>query len=195
MISLVFDTETTSKCDFKAPHTSPYQPDIIQIAWILGDEHNIIEEFQTLVNPTDANPQWQMDPGAEAVHGISRQEVLENGRPTKEVMVQFSAALHQADVLVCHNTQFDFKLVATALHRVNGGKTLERLQNSNRYCTMLKSTRLCNLPGPYGPKWPKLLELYPFLFNGEQFDGAHEALSDVRATRRCYYEMVRRGII
>ena len=195
MISLIFDTETTSKCDFKAPHTSPSQPDIIQIAWVLGDENNIIEEFQTIVNPSDANPNWRLDPGAEAVHGISRETILAVGYPTKMIMQKFSAALHQAEVLVCHNTQFDMKLVATALHRVNGLKTLERLQNSNKYCTMLKSTRLCNLPGPYGPKWPKLQELYPFLFNGEQFEGAHEALSDVRATKRCYHEMVRRGIL
>lgn len=31
--------------------------------------------------------------------------------------------------------------------------------------------------------------VHRFLFN-EDFEGAHDALSDVRATRRCYYEMV-----
>jgi hypothetical protein len=62
------------------------------------------------------------------------------------------------------------------------------------YCTMLESTTMCNLPGRYGkPKWPKLQELHKFLF-GEEFTGAHSALDDVKATRRCYYAMKERGL-
>ena len=57
------------------------------------------------------------------------------------------------------------------------------------FCTMKSSTNLCRLPGRYGNfKWPKLTELYKFLFN-EEMEGAHDAMVDVRATRKCYYRL------
>jgi DNA polymerase III epsilon subunit-like protein len=192
-IALFFDTETSALCDWKSPHHAAHQPDIIQLAYILSTADEILVEEKMLIDPTACNPGWQMDPGAEAVHGISRQMLLELGVSTRTAMMGFSQCMARADVLVCHNTKFDVKLVSTALHRVNGQHTLERFRAMNSYCTMQKSTRLCNIPGKFGPKWPKLSELYPFLF-GEMFDGAHDALEDVRATRRAYYELKRRGL-
>jgi hypothetical protein len=37
------------------------------------------------------------------------------------------------------------------------------------------------------------VELHKFLFE-EEFDGAHDALNDIRATRRCYNAMKERGL-
>jgi len=57
---------------------------------------------------------------------------------------------------------------------------------------MKNSTNLCKIPRPGGGlKWPKLQELYFFLF-GETFVGAHDAAYDVKATRKCYYEIIKR---
>ena len=39
-------------------------------------------------------------------------------------------------------------------------------------------------------KWPKLQELYKVLF-GHSFEGAHNAMADVVATKDCFWEMVR----
>ena len=39
-----------------------------------------------------------------------------------------------------------------------------KIHQLKRLCTMKASTYFCNIPGPYGPKWPKLEELYEILF-------------------------------
>ena len=62
---------------------------------------------------------------------------------------------------------------------------------------MQKSTNFCAIPsnGNYaGYKWTKLEELYQKLF-GTTFSGAHDAMSDVEATRKCYLELKKRGIL
>jgi len=101
----------------------------------------------------------------------------------------------KADTLVCHNFGFDSLMLKVAAHRSGmiGEVVLDTLEVKSNFCTMLKSTQLCKIPGPYGYKWPKLEELYKFLFN-KSFEGAHDALNDVLATRRCYYELKRLGV-
>jgi hypothetical protein len=66
----------------------------------------------------------------------------------------------------------------------------------NKFCTMIKSTSICKLPAAKGRgyKWPKLEELYQFLFN-KKFDGAHDAAADVKAAAECFFAMVARGDI
>jgi DNA polymerase III epsilon subunit-like protein len=59
---------------------------------------------------------------------------------------------------------------------------------------MQSSTDFCRLPGRYGFKWPTLQELHGILF-GEPMEGAHRALSDVRACARCYGELKRKGLV
>jgi len=43
-------------------------------------------------------------------------------------------------------------------------------------------------------KFPTLEELHTVLF-GENFQGAHDALADVRATAKCFFELLRRNVI
>ncbi len=53
----------------------------------------------------------------------------------------------------------------------------------------------CEIPGGYyGYKPPKLQELYQKLF-GTTFDNAHDAMADVKATKKCFFELIRRGAI
>ena len=61
-------------------------------------------------------------------------------------------------------------------------------------CTMQSTVDFCAIPGKYGYKFPKLQELYKKLF-GNEFEDAHNALSDIRATLKCYLELKKRGII
>ena len=59
----------------------------------------------------------------------------------------------------------------------------------------MKSTiDLCKIPGRYGYKYPKLQELHYTLF-GSNFDDAHNAMSDVTATVKCYTELCKRRIL
>lgn len=192
-IALLFDTETSGMIDWKAPLNDPRQPDIIQLAAILCTEDEVLHELNTLVNPGDINPNWAMDAGAQAVHGFSRERVEAEGRMSRDVLAEFEGLMQRADVLVCHNTAFDTKLLSIAYNRAEDTTNSLRVMNGKAYCTMKKSTNLCKLPGPYGYKWPRLTELHNFLFQ-EEFDNAHDALNDVRATAKCYYELRRRGL-
>lgn len=55
---------------------------------------------------------------------------------------------------------------------------------------MTSSTNLCKLPSPYGNgyKWPQLPELHNHLFNCS-FGNAHNALYDVKACAKCFFEL------
>ncbi len=59
---------------------------------------------------------------------------------------------------------------------------------------MQAGSDFCHIPGKYGYKWPKLQELYIKLF-GHDFDGAHNAMSDIEATQECFWELRRRSLI
>jgi len=51
------------------------------------------------------------------------------------------------------------------------------------------------IPGKFKDfKWPKLIESYQFLFN-ESFDGAHDALADVRACARVHRHLIENNLI
>jgi DNA polymerase III epsilon subunit-like protein len=173
------------------PHSDSRQPDLIQLAAVLSDKDQIYAELSTLVNPSWA---WIMEQGAQDAHGIQRSDIEANGVPTHTAISDFLNLAKQADVLICHNTSFDRKIMNIAFHRCQLNNQEIDIDGStfNYYCTMLNSTNLCKLPAARGRgyKWPKLIELHNHLFN-EGFDGAHDALNDVLATRRCYYEMTK----
>jgi DNA polymerase III epsilon subunit-like protein len=167
---------------------------ITQLAWQLVDIDggSVLAEGSDYVQPSGDD--WLMHPMAEATHGVSCARLQAEGRELLDVAMDFVAAALRADVLVCHNLDFDLNVVAAELiHHAQIDGAAEYLLEQPRYCTMLASINLCQLPFPSGRswggpqkfKWPKLLELHRFLF-GVDFDGAHDALEDVRAPVRCF---------
>ena len=72
------------------------------------------------------------------------------------------------------------------------------LLNKPTVCTMQRRTNFCAIPSTNsyysGYKYPTLTELYTKLF-GRAFSGAHDALTDITATKDCYFELRSRGII
>lgn len=194
-MELFFDTETTGLPLFKEPATHPKQPDVIQLAAVLSTENEVVETLNYIINPSDINPGWTMNPFAEAAHGITTEMILDAGIKTQDAIDHLLSMLEQADLLVCHNTSFDQKLVEGAMHKAQYPyEDIIKISGGEYYCTMKSSTKMCGLKNKNGaPKWPKLQELHQFLF-GEEFVDAHDALADVMATRRCYYELRRRGL-
>jgi DNA polymerase-3 subunit epsilon len=186
-IVLFYDTETSgfpTKQDWK----HPTQPHCIQLGWMLSTSDEIFSEGNILIRPQ--SPNWTMQSGAEKIHGISKEEVVRDGMPAREAVSMFAELAKKSELRVCHNTKFDQKII-TILFRRAGIPTNEFWDGT--YCTMLNSMDEVNILGKWGkPKWPKLQELHKHLF-GVEFTGAHDALEDVRAMRKCYYEMKKRG--
>ena len=54
--------------------------------------------------------------------------------------------------------------------------------------------RISKLNGKSGFKWPSLDELHRCCFKSG-FDGAHDALNDVRATSRCFFKLISENVI
>lgn len=179
MKHLVFDTETTGKADFRAPHTAPHQPRIVQIGAILFDDSTrVFGELNVIVRPFG----FEIPAAASAIHGITQDIALEYGWPLHLVLEAFGALASRADVIVAHNIQFDTLVCESEFHRSNMDSPLI---GKEWHCTMEAMKNVCQLPGPYGFKWPRLEEAYRHLFN-EWNVKAHDAMEDVRACARIY---------
>ena len=189
MNTLIFDTETSGlPTSYKASFSDVRAwPRIVEIAWLMIDSSlRPVTSSQFIVRPDG----FEISAGASSVHGITTAKAKAEGSPLRYVLACLAEDLSDADLLVAHNIDFDFPVVNCEFLRSNVSSSLAA---KKRYCTMKSTTDLCNIPGNYGPKWPKLEELYRFLF-ARTFSEAHRAMHDVQATAECYLELRRRGI-
>jgi len=200
---LFFDTETTDLPKFKLPLNHQTQPKILQIAALLiSTEGEEITSYCEYVQIGDA----PINKYALAAHGISSEKANNEGVLPEEAFERFyEMSFNSSDALACHNFNFDIQLIKYLAHQISPYYDdpteplikLDEILELPYYCTMAKTTSYCKLPFPSGRKgfkFPKLEELHRLLFN-EDFEGAHDALADVRATARCYYELKSRGIM
>ncbi len=185
----VWDTETTgfSIKEWKLEQ----QPYIIQFAAIVFDyseDASIteIERHNILIKPRVSIPF-----GASQVNGIYDKDVVDVPY-IEEYIDTIMKVLNGVDIVVGHNISYDEEILWYELARL--GRTGEYTPTQS-ICTMRLSTDYCKLPGRgFAWKSPKLSELHRFLFD-EYFDGAHNALVDVEATGRSFFELVKRGVI
>jgi DNA polymerase-3 subunit epsilon len=122
----------------------------------------------------------------------------EDGIPIADAIELFVIAAENADLVVCHNTAFDTKLMAIEYLRLQPDRA-QRLSLAARpsLCTMKVSTPICRIgkkDGRTGYKWPKLEEAIQFFFN-EELENAHSAIVDIKATRRLFYKLGELGYL
>ncbi|GEM18005.1 3'-5' exonuclease [Gluconobacter oxydans] len=194
MSILFFDTETTGFAKPGLPTGHEDQPHCVQLAAILTDEQG---QEEACVNVIIRPNGWTVPERAAAVHGITTEKAARYGIREKVAAGLFYDLTSRADLLVAHNIQFDRQIVATMYARA---KRPEWKLPEAQFCTMEAATPLVNLPptprmraaGIIKPKVPKLEECIQH-FYGETLEGAHDALVDVRACARIYFEMKRMG--
>ncbi|KXV48749.1 hypothetical protein AD945_06260 [Gluconobacter albidus] len=194
MSILFFDTETTGLAKPGLPTGHEDQPHCVQLAAILTDDQGREEGCVNVIIRPDG---WTVPDGAAAVHGITTEKAARYGIREQVASVLFYDLTSRADLLVAHNIQFDRQIVATMYARA---KRAEWKLPEAQFCTMEAATPLVNLPptprmraaGIIKPKAPKLEECIRH-FYGETLEGAHDALVDVRACARIYFEMKRMG--
>ena len=193
---LFIDTETTGKYDFKLPPDHPTQPYLVQLACILAeDDGQVLTErsrLSVIVKPEG----WNIPQEVAAIHGIDDEIAGRCGINIKSVAFLFNQLCLRTDLLVAHNLDFDRGIMASVMARLQLGHRLNKL---NRYCTMRSATPITKiLRNPTGTnthnfKWPSLTECMKFFFN-EDFSGqAHDAMNDVTACARVYWELKIRG--
>jgi DNA polymerase III epsilon subunit-like protein len=185
---LFFDTETTGlPKNWKAPVTDlDNWPRLVQLAYLVYDfDGNLIHSCNEIVKPNG----FTIPLDASNVHGITTDIANQRGSKIEEVFELFSIHLKRAKVIVAHNMAYDEKIIGSEMIRLG----LENILDSKeKICTMESTVDLCKFDGPYGYKWPKLEELHRFLFNHD-FEGAHDALADIQATAKCFWELTQKS--
>ena len=187
-MQLFFDIETSGFLNKKLSPTDPKQAWAMEVAYILSDKKRTYVEFSSLVTSNGRS----CNPHAQKVHQITTAACDLGGISEPNVLGILLHGFFSADLLIAHNLAFDIEFIDNLIRRC--GNQWDGLRKIPTFCTMKTSTNLCQLPFPKWKsgqafKWPKLTELYRFLFD-EDFEGAHGALADVRATRRCYYRLL-----
>ncbi|MEX1211262.1 MAG: DNA polymerase III subunit alpha [Balneolaceae bacterium] len=188
---LIFDTETTGlPRNFSAPLTDfDNWPRCVQLAWQLHDETGaLLSRGDYIVRPDG----FTIPYNSEKIHGISTERAMEEGIPLEEVMDQFDEDLKRARFVIGHNLEFDLNIMGAEYLRTGRSNPLSGKLEID---TKDDATEYCKLPGGRGRyKYPKLSELHRILFEID-FEEAHNAQADVEATVRCFFELVRIGVI
>ncbi len=189
---LIFDTETTGlPQNWKAPLDDfDNWPRLIQLAWQIHKHNGELVDAQSYLVIPDG---FIIPRGSEKIHGISTERATKEGHPIDFVLNKFNNALSMTDTIVGHNIEFDNSIVGSEMLRA---KIATPLFEKNAVDTKNVSTNYCALPGGRGGnfKWPTLEELYLKLFD-ERFEAAHNAIADVQATARCFFELLRLRIV
>ncbi len=172
---LTWDTETTG---FNDPH-------IVQLACILTKGDRELASLNVMIKPDN----WQVEEGAFKVHGISTEEAAEFGIPIYSAIWAFNELCEQADLITAHNAAFDTRITHGEFNRLGKVWTPPPVR-----CTMLATTNICKIAGRRGWKWPTLAEAHQHFF-GEGFDGAHDALVDVRACHKIHRHLIENNLI
>ncbi|MFH1426969.1 MAG: 3'-5' exonuclease [Patescibacteria group bacterium] len=187
---LFFDTETTGlPQNYNAPISDLNNwPRLVQLAWLTYNKDgqkiagsNFIIKPEGFIIPEQASN----------IHGITTEKALTDGEDLEKILLNFAKTISDSKIIVAHNISFDEKIIGAEFLRK---KIPHNLFESIRVCTKEEATDYCQLPGNYGYKWPRLAELHVALF-GENFADAHDALADVKACAKCFFELCKRGVI
>jgi len=188
---LFFDTETTGLPRNWQSSASDLEnwPRLVQIAWVLYENGVETSSRDFIIKPEG----FSIPIDASNIHGITTERAEREGVVLQLVLNEFQDLVARADFLVAHNISFDEKIVGAEFLRKNMPNDLV---SKKTICTKEISTNFCAIPsvhGRSGYKWPKLSELHLKLFGAELVD-FHNALADVNAVVKCFWELKKRGI-
>ena len=180
---IYLDTETTGY----------YPGEICQLSYIMQDKDSVTaKNFFFSVK--------RVEYGAYLGHGFSKEklDVLSEGKTFRDLINEIETDFLKADLLVTHNTAFDFTFLRREFERA--GKDL-KVRDS--FCTMKSTVGLCKLlrvGGGY--KYPKLNELCDTLGIGaekigettEKLFGTDVSFHDARFDTAAVYLIANAGI-
>ena len=183
---IVMDCETNGLIKQRGVNPTPTNlnmcPRIVQFSWGLYTETGECKEIKDFIIKPNG---WTMN-GSDRCHGITQTRATAEGVDILDVLAKYKYDIdNHCCKLVCHNVDFDKRVVQGEFLRAN----LE-LTNVETYCTMKKAINYCkllpNMRGEY--KWPSLEELYRKCVN-EDLENAHNSYYDVVNCARAYFEL------
>lgn len=134
----------------------------------------LTKTFDAIIRPDD----FHIGADSTAIHGITHERAVEEGRPFTEVFRDFMEFIGpHTKTLVAHNAQFDVSVLHSEMLRHDLDQTL--IDDFEFQCT-LQMYKANNFMTPI-----KLTQLYKDIF-GEEFDNAHNSLADSIACGKVY---------
>jgi DNA polymerase III epsilon subunit-like protein len=190
-VYLFFDTETTGLPRTYRASIKDLEnwPRVVQLAWLMYSNYGkLLSENDYIIKPDG----FIIPQEAIKIHGITTKKALTDGIDLEPVLTQFAKDVKKASLVVAHNIDFDEKIIAAEFFRKNINHSLNKRP---KICTMRSSTDFCKIPGYYSKyKWPNLRELHSTLFDHD-FEDVHNALADVKACAKCFFELKKQGVI
>ena len=195
-MDIVFtDSETDGlwKTGYDEFHKDQPRPVQLALARYTPDGNEIFAAT-VIIRPLDHWPSLTED--SIGIHGIY-EDVRRSGiSPISATSLLELAGFNDNVAIGGHNIGFDILVLRRFLFELGFNSTADRLLEVPSIDTMHMGINVCKLPRKDSAveyKRPSLTELYKELF-GDTFNGAHDALNDVRASARCYFELRKRGV-
>lgn len=188
-IAFFFDTETTGLPVWNEPSESENQPHIVEVAAKLINvaTREVLATLNTIVKPDG----WVIPDEVAAIHGITTEKALAEGRPEAEVLTEILSMWRQANFRVAHNQSFDERIVRIAIKRFKSEEVAEEWKAGEKQCTGLITKPLMQMlpKNKFGYKMPKLEEAFEH-YTGKKLEGAHRAIADVDACIDVYFAVL-----
>jgi DNA polymerase-3 subunit epsilon len=197
MIALFFDTETNG---IKTWDNPDFKLRTVQLGAILQDTTTgrVLGELNLIIDQ-QGKP---IPVGASNVHGITDELAETVGVDKRIADALFAQMIDKADLIVAHNIQYDLDVLADDMPFSHSA-----VRDRPTFCTMQGSLYIVKAPltdrqkayftskgrMPDAPfKVPNLTETHMH-FYGKPFEGAHDAMADIRACRDIFLTLLEQG--
>jgi len=185
----VFDTETTWFINKKESDLNA-QPRIVQFAWILWELKDGKFKEEKRINLL-VNPKMSIPYASSQVHHIYDIDV-KNAPFIEDIIEDIIENINFPDIIIWHNIEYDIDVLKIELKRL---EMEYKYKPKQVFCTMKTTVDFCSIQWNWERfKYPKLWELHKKLF-WEYFIWAHDAITDVEATLRCFLELNKLWVI
>ncbi|WP_426065234.1 exonuclease domain-containing protein [Flavobacterium sp. DSP2-3-1] len=162
-------------------------PNILQISWVIMDFDGIIYKKNTELINSDFNDQSE----AFKINRLKPEIIRKIGRDPEDIFQELCYDLKYCNVISAHNTDFDVLVLQNEFQKYN---IAFNFNNIDKFCTMKWGfDKFKNNESP-DPKFPKLTEIYSYLFNHE-INQLHNSQSDVTILAKCVKEMLYKKMI
>jgi len=153
---------------------------IIEIGYIICNNTEIIKKVDNLIKPNNFTI------NNTNIHGITHEQAENEGKSISDVLDILYNDLDLVETVISHNSLFDINIILSECHRINH-KLFNKLNSKIIKCTMKLGKEFMK-----SEKYPKLTELYKFIFNQEIIQ-EHRALSDSIICKDCYYFIIKKN--
>ena len=141
---IVFDTETTGlpKSKYAEPEDTWQFPYVVQLSWLIFNTGT--NKIETVRDKIIKLPNYIKIPKkATEIHGITQEQMLEEGQPASEVLDTFMRDLSSCTGVIGHNIEFDKKMLEVECIR-NKCRRLSSYRKMT-FCTMKMGKHICNI--------------------------------------------------